>query len=200
MTPTCLLRGVALFFFFSVIPVSSVAGEATEQIKETTDKIIAILSNPALKAPDKTSEKIRMLRNAVDERFDWAEMSRRTLARHWAKRNDKEKKEFIELFGKLLERTYMDKVGDYAGERAIYKDEKIDGDYGVVDIIVVGHEDRKIPVMYRVKKKGKDWYIYDVSVEGVSLINNYRTQFNSIILSSSYEGLIEKIKTKIAEN
>ena len=200
MTPTCLWRRVTLFFLLLVVPVPSLAGEATDQIKKTTDKIIAILRDPALKAPEKSSEKIRLLRNAVDEQFDWQEMSRRTLARHWARRNDKEKKEFIALFGNLLERTYMDKVGDYAGERAIYRGEKVDGDYGVINVMIVGHQDREIPVMYRMKKKGGKWYVYDVSVEGVSLINNYRTQFNSIILSSSFEGLIEKMKAKVAEN
>lgn len=200
MTPTCLWRRVTLFFLLLVVPVPSLAGEATDQIKKTTDKIIAILRDPALKAPEKSSEKIRLLRNAVDEQFDWQEMSRRTLARHWARRNNKEKKEFIELFGNLLERTYMDKVGDYAGERAIYRGEKVDGDYGVINVMIVGHQDREIPVMYRMKKKGGKWYVYDVSVEGVSLINNYRTQFNSIILSSSFEGLIEKMKAKVAEN
>ena len=200
MTPTCLWRRVTLFFLLLVVPVPSLAGEATDQIKKTTDKIIAILRDPALKAPEKSSEKIRLLRNAVDEQFDWQEMSRRTLARHWARRNNKEKKEFIELFGNLLERTYMDKVGDYAGERAIYRGEKVEGDYGVINVMIVGHQDREIPVMYRMKKKGGKWYVYDVSVEGVSLINNYRTQFNSIILSSSFEGLIEKMKAKVAEN
>ena len=200
MTPTCLWRRVTLFFLLLVVPVPSLAGEATDQIKKTTDKIIAILRDPALKAPEKSSEKIRLLRNAVDEQFDWQEMSRRTLARHWARRNNKEKKEFIELFRNLLERTYMDKVGDYAGERAIYRGEKVEGDYGVINVMIVGHQDREIPVMYRMKKKGGKWYVYDVSVEGVSLINNYRTQFNSIILSSSFEGLIEKMKAKVAEN
>lgn len=199
MRPTCLWQRLTLFFLFLIVPVPSLAGEATDQIKETTDKIIAILKDPSLKAPEKSSEKIRLLRNAVDERFDWQEMSRRTLARHWARRNDKEKKEFIALFGDLLERTYMDKVGEYAGERAVYKGEKVDGDYGVINVLIVGHQDREIPVMYRVKKKGGIWYVYDVSVEGVSLINNYRTQFNSIILSSSFAGLIKKMKDKVAE-
>jgi len=189
------------FLLFLLISTSapSMAGEATEQIKETSDKIIAILSDPALKKPEKAQERERLLRATVDKRFDWEEMSRRTLARHWSRRTDKEKKEFIDLFGKFLERTYMHKVDDYSGEKVVYGGEKIEGNYGIVKIKIVGHNEREIPALYRVKKKGKKWYVYDVSVEGVSLINNYRTQFNSIIVRSSYDKLVQKLKAKLAK-
>ena len=190
-----------VFFLSSVIvPVPLMAGEPTEKIRETTDKILAIVSDQTLKAPDKTKERKRLVREVVDERFDWEEMSRRTLARHWARRTEEEKKEFVCLLGKLLERTYMDKVGDYSGEKVLYGGESLDGDYGVVRVRIVTRKETEIPVMYRVKKKAGDWFVYDISVEGVSLVNNYRSQFNSIIVRSSYKDLIKKLRAKVKEN
>jgi phospholipid transport system substrate-binding protein len=175
------------------------AGEPTEKIRMTTDKIIAIVSDEALKQPEKKSERKKLIRQAVDERFDWEEMSRRTLARHWRKRTASEKKEFIELFGKLLERTYLDKVEGYSGEKVSYENEMVDGKYGIVQVKIITKKETEIAVMYRVKKKNDDWYVYDISVEGVSLINNYRNQFNSILVRSSFEKLMDKLKAKVEE-
>lgn len=198
MTQRCLWQGVIFFFLTMVLSVTSWAGQPTEEIKETTDKIIAILADPALKGPGKKSGRDMLIRKAVDERFDWAEMSRRTLARHWAKRNDKEKRLFTDLFGKLLEQTYMDRVGGYSGEKVLYEGEKVDGKYGIVKVKIVTKKETEIPVMYRVKKKGGEWLVYDISVQGVSLINNYRKQFNSIILRSSFKDLIKKLEAKVS--
>ncbi|MBW1681642.1 MAG: ABC transporter substrate-binding protein, partial [Deltaproteobacteria bacterium] len=129
--------------------------------------------------------------------FDWEEMSRRTLARHWRKRTPAEKKEFIRLFGHLLERTYLDRVEGYSGEKVIYEGEAVDGDYGIVKVKIVTRKETEIPVKYRVKRKDGQWYVYDISIQGVSLINNYRRQFNSIIVGSSYKKLIKKLKAKV---
>lgn len=190
-------RGAVFFFLASVISVTSLAQEPTEAIRDTTDKILAIVSDPALKAPGKEPERKRLVRKAIDERFDWEEMGRRTLARHWARRTDQEKKEFVDLFGRLLEKTYLDKVGSYSGEKVIYVNERTKGDYGIVKIKIITKKEQEIPVMYRVRKKGNEWFVYDISIEGVSLINNYRTQFNSILVRSSFKKLIEKLKAKV---
>jgi len=108
-----------------VISGSSIAGEPTEDVRKTTDKLIAIISDPAMKSVDMAAERARRIRKAVDERFDWKEMSKRTLARHWKKRTQLEKEEFIDLFGKLLERTYLDKVEGYSGEKVLYVGERV---------------------------------------------------------------------------
>jgi len=192
---------ICLIFLFIIAGISapSVAGEPTEKIRQTTDKIIAIVSDPALKSPEKKAERKRLIRLVVDERFNWEEMSRRTLARHWRKRSETEKKEFIDLFGKLLERTYLDKVEGYSGEKVYYENEMIDGKYGIVQVKIVTKKETEIAVMYRVKKKKDEWYVYDISVEGVSLINNYRTQFNSILVRSSFKKLMDKLNAKVGE-
>ena len=188
----------ALFCFMMVaVPFVSVAGTPTEDVRNTTDKIIAILTDPVLKQPAKAPERDQQIRKAVDERFDWEEMSRRTLARHWKERTQKEKEEFIDLFGKLLERTYLDKVEGYSGEKVLYVDEKVEGKYGIVLVKIVTKKDTEILVKYRLKNKGGEWLVYDISIEGVSLVNNYRKQFDSIITRSSYADLIGRLRTKI---
>ncbi len=197
MNLTYLFRSLISLLLVLGITAPGLAGEPTEKIRQTTDKILSIVSNSALKDPSKAKERRKLIRSAVDERFDWEEMARRSLATHWAKRTDEEKKEFVRLYSDLLERTYMSKVEDYSGEQVRYEGERTEGDSGVVKVRIVTKKNKDIPVEYRLKKEGDDWLIYDVSIEGVSLVNNYRTQFNSIILQSSYENLTKRLKNKV---
>ena len=202
MKNKCLFRLMVALFMVFAIRVQVLAGEPTERIKETTDKIIAVLTDPALSAADRAAERRRIVREAVDERFDWETISRMALARHWRKRTDEEKREFIQLFGKLLERTYMNKVENYSGEKVYYIDEIIDRDdkhYGVVKVKIVTDRDEELSVDYRVKNNGDDWFVYDVSIESVSLVNNYRVQFNHILMKSSYQELVKRLKEKVAQ-
>jgi phospholipid transport system substrate-binding protein len=199
MNVSYLIKGILSLLLVLGITVSALGGEPTEKIRQTTDKILSILADPSLKKPSKVEERRRLIRKAVDERFDWEEMARRSLARHWAPRTDEEKNEFVGLFGELLERTYMSKVEGYSGEKVFYEGEKADAEYATVNVKIVTKKNVDIPVEYRLKKEGDDWLVYDISIEGVSLVNNYRTQFNSIITQSSYENLIKKLKEKVAQ-
>ena len=176
------------------------AGEPTEKIKATTDKILGVVRDPALKGAAKEKERRALIRKAVDERFDWNEMARRSLARHWEGRTEDEKKEFVPLYADLVDRAYMSKVEGYSGEKVKYEGETVDGDYATVNVRIMTQKGQEISVEYRLRKKGNDWLIYDVSIEGVSLVNNYRTQFNSIISQSSYASLVKQLKTKVASN
>lgn len=194
-----LIMSVFILVILAAAASVSVAGEPTEDVRKTTDRIIAIVTDPGLKKADKAQEKSRQIRNVVDERFDWEEMSKRTLARNWKDRTEDEKKEFIDLFGRLLERTYLDKVEGYSGEKVLYIDEKIQGNYAIVAVKIVTKQETEIQVDYRLQKKGKEWLVYDISIEGVSLVNNYRKQFSSIMTRSSFKDLIEKLKSKVEE-
>lgn len=192
--------GIALLVLWAVCGFGPAwAGVPTERIKETTDKIIAIVSDSALKDPAKEKERREKIRKAVDEMCDWDEMSRRSLGRHWAQRSGEEKKEFIQLFGQLLERTYVDKVEGYSGEKVIYAGERIDGDYAEVNVKIVTKKSTEIPVVYKLRSKDQKWWAYDIVVEGVSLVNNYRTQFSDIMAKSSFEGLMKKLREKSTE-
>lgn len=190
-------RGLVLLLLVFGIALPGWAGEPTDEIKQTTDKIISNLTNPSLKGSSKTAEREKLIRQAIDERFDWQEMARRSLARYWDQRTDGEKKEFVRLYSDLLERTYMDKVEGYSGEKVIYEGESIDNGYAVVRVKIVTKKNTDIHVHYRLRREENKWLVYDVSIEGVSLVNNYRTQFNSIILKSSYENLVKRLRERV---
>ena len=199
MGPRYLFQVMLSMILAFAIAAPSAAGGPTEKIKQTTEKILSIVADPALKDPDRAEERKRLILKAVDERFDWEEMGRRALARNWAKRTEEEKREFVSLFGQLMERTYLNKVEGYSGEKVTYGEEIVDGEYGVVNVEILTAKNREIPVKYRVKKKGEDWFVYDISIEGVSLVNNYRVQFNNIISRYSYERLIKRLKDNVAQ-
>ena len=190
-------RGLVLLLLVFGIAFPVWAGEPTDEIKQTTDKILSILTNPSLKGGSKTAEREKLIRQAIDERFDWEEMARRSLARYWDQRTDGEKKEFVRLYSDLLERTYLDKVEGYSGEKVIYEGESVDNGYAVVRVKIVTKKNTDIRVHYRLKRVENKWLVYDVSIEGVSLVNNYRTQFNSIILKSSYENLVKRLRERV---
>ena len=191
---------VCSFMLCLAAAISVHASAPTDKIKETTDKILAIVSDPALNGPEKAEERRMQIRAALDQRFDWEEMSRRSLGLHWAKRTPDEKKEFIGLYKKLLERTYLDKVESYSGEKVVYLGDKIDNGYSTVNVKIITTKDQEIQVEYRVQNKKEDWLVYDIFIEGVSLVNNYRAQFNSILTKSSYQQLVQRLTEKVSQN
>jgi len=182
--------------FLSFKPCAAQAGEATDQIKQTVDAVIVVLNNKELKKPENKELRAKKLREIVNKRFDFEEMAKRSLALNWGKRIPEERKEFVALFSDLLENTYIKKVERYEHETVVYTDEKVEGQYAVVKTKIVKTQEVEIPVEYRIFKKADKWEVYDIIVEGVSLVNNYRSQFSQIIRSSSYEELVKKLKNK----
>jgi len=174
----------------------AVAGEPTNQVKATVDKVIDILKNKELKKPSKVEERRAMLRRAVTERFDFEEMSKRTLAIHWQKRTAEERKEFVSLFSDLLERSYVNKIESYTDEKVNYTQENIEGEYALVKTVIVTKKNIEVPIDYKLIRKSTQWKAYDVVIEGVSLVNNYRGQFNKVIRSQSYEELVTRLRNK----
>ena len=175
------------------------AGSALPQLKETVDKVIEVSKDKNLKKPSRAVERRKAIRKLISERFDFEEMAKRSLAIYWQQRTPQERAEFVPLYTDLLERSYMKKIEDYDDEKVVYIDEVLDGSYAVVKTRIVTRRNGEIPVDYRLLAKGKKWEIYDVSIEGVSVVNNYRSQFNKIIRTSSYQDLVKKMKNKQAE-
>jgi len=165
----------------------------------TTDRVVEILRDKELKKATKTPERRAAIRKAVTEVFDFEEMSKRALSVHWQKLTIEERKEFVSLFSDLLERSYIKKIEGYSDEKIDYLEEKIDGDSALVKSKITTRRNIEIPIDYKLLKRGDKWYVYDVVIEGVSLINNYRTQFNKIIRQSSYTELIKRMKNKQEE-
>jgi len=197
MKTFCKQAMITLFLLAFSLPALLLAGDPSDQIRQTTDKILAIVQDPALKGQDKEAERQGQMRKMIDQRFDWAAMSRSALGKNWRDLSETQRSEFTGLFSELIEKTYMSKIESYSGEKTLYKGDKIDGAYGVVDVVISTLKGTDIPVSYRVLKKGAEWLVYDVNIEGVSLVNNYRSQIGSILNSSSYDNLIVKIKAKI---
>jgi phospholipid transport system substrate-binding protein len=191
---------VVLFLVVFVLAVPATAGEPTGQMKETIDKAISILSDPALKDPNRSEERRRLIRRVADERFNWEEMARRALAEHWKKVTDEDKKEFVRLFADLLERTYMKRIENYSGDKVIYERERIEGNYSIVGVKIYTSKNAEIPVEYRLRKHGSNWLIYDVSIEGISLVSNYRSQFSNVLQRSSYAELLAQLRKKVDGN
>ncbi len=189
---------VMLFFCSSVVclpsPVS--AGEPTDMVKKTVDAVLDILKNKELKKPEKTAQRRAEIRKTVSQRFDFAEMAKRSLAQNWKKRTPEEQKEFVALFTDLLENTYINKVEKYQDEKIFYTGEKIEGPYAEVKTNVETSKGIETPIEYRLMREGSQWMAYDVVIEGVSLVNNYRNQFNSIIRSGSYDDLVKRLRDK----
>lgn len=195
-------RSIGLFLagvLFLFLARDAWAGPPTEQLKTHIDQVIKILEDPALKADGKVRERRAAVRKVANDTFDFAETAKRSLARHWQGRTDKEREEFVQLFADLLERSYISKIELYGGEKIQYSSERLDGDYATVSTKIVTKQGQEVPVDYRMLRRGDRWLVYDVSIEGVSLISNYRTQFNKIIQTSSYGELVKKMRTKQEE-
>ena len=172
------------------------AGIPTDQLKGAIDRVVKTMDDPSYKGESKGSERRRTIRKIADDIFDFHEISRRALARHWQTLSDKQREEFVGLFADLLERSYISKIELYGGEKIVYSNERIDGDLATVATKIVTKNGTDVPVEYRMHKRGDRWLVYDVNIEGVSLVSNYRTQFNKIIQTASYNELVQKLKTK----
>ncbi len=171
------------------------AGPPTEAIRGRVDQVLG-----ALRDRDAPSDARRArIRQIADEIFDMEEISRRSLGPHWRERTPTEREEFVTLFGQLLERNYLGTIERYQGEQVAYVGEAIEGDLPVVRTTIRTTRGTMVPVDYRMMQRGQRWRIYDVDVEGISLIRNYRAQFNTIIHRSSYQGLVERLRSKILE-
>ncbi len=199
MTRYRLLSFILAGFLLLVVAHEGWAGPPVDQLKTSIDKVMQILDDPALKVDGKVKERRTAVRNVANDIFDFAETARRSLARHWQVRTDTEREEFVALFADLLERSYISKIELYGGEKIQYGREHLDGDYATVSSKIITKQGQEVPVDYRMLRRGDRWLVYDVAIEGVSLISNYRTQFNKIIQTSSYTELVKKMRTKQEE-
>ncbi len=178
-------------------------GPVTGQLKATLDQIIKVLNDPSLKTPDKEDERRNILLKLIKKRIDEEAFAIKALGAHWEKRTEKEKQEFVEIFSDLLERTYLKKIDDYLAKaesfsekNILYVNETVRGDFVIIETKVLINKDSQIPVYYLFKNKKGNWLAIDIAIEGVSLVKNYRAQFNEILAQSSFDELISRLKSK----
>jgi phospholipid transport system substrate-binding protein len=188
------MRNLATFaaavgLFLASLPVAW-AGPPTDTVREYTDAVQKVLEDPALRKEDRRAS----VRKIASEAFDVNESARRALGLHWQKRSEAEREEFVQLFGELLERTYIAQIDLYGGERLRFTEEKLDGNLAIVRAKLVTKQGTEVPVEARMNRKGERWLIYDVVIESVSLISNYRSQFDRIIRQNSYPELVKRLR------
>jgi phospholipid transport system substrate-binding protein len=171
----------------------------TEVVQTAVSRALAIVEDTDLARPANAERRRAELRRVADDLFDFNEMARRALARHWADRSPQERGEFVRLFTELLERSYLGKVEYWAGERITFLGESVDGNFAAVRSKIVTSRRQELPVEYRLFRVGPRWHVYDVLFEGVSFVATYRSQFNRIIQQASFAQLMDKMKQKEIE-
>jgi phospholipid transport system substrate-binding protein len=192
------LKGLAVgsvIVLLGLMAVPARAGEATEAMRGTIDEVLRILADRDLKQPSKANERRQLLEKVVGERFDYQEMSRRSLGASWNNLSEKDRQEFVSLFQTLLVNTYADKIESYTGDGVQYINERTEKEYAEVRTKVLTGK-TEIPLDYRLLNKGSAWRVYDVVVDGVSLVNNYRGQFSKILRNGSYADLVDQLRKK----
>lgn len=188
---------MTFFIIFLFIPAFLWAGEPGKIIMETVDRGLGILKDTTLQGEEKMEERREKLWKEISPIFNFEEMSKRALARHWRKLSPEEKRGFVELFTDHLRSAYLGKAFTYSGEKIVYLREKQDNNYAKVQTKVILNTGKGMLVDFNMHNNHGKWKIYDVIIEGVSLVSNYRSQFNNFLINYSYEELIKKLNEKI---
>jgi len=197
MKSTTLKIIVTILLFLVFTPrVHAISEGPTEQLKPTLEKLIDIVRDPLLQGEDRKKERRQVIMTTVSERFDFKEMSKRILGPTWRKIDEKEQEEFTKQMTKLLENNYIGQLENYSGESIEYVGERVKQERAQVSTLIENNG-AKYPVHYIMAKDGDKWVVYDINIEGVSLIRNYRAEFNSILLQQNFDGLLQ---TLIAKN
>ena len=192
-------HALATVLFLLVAAGSAFAadGGPVAELRNRVDRAVQVLSDPALQGPSHVGERRTRVRKIADEIFAFEEMGKRSLGPHWQQMQPAERDRFVRLFSDLLDRAYFDKIDSYSGEKVTYLQAKIEGDQATVPTRVVTQRGTEIPVDYRmVRDKGR-WQVYDVIIEGVSLVGNYRTQFNRIVRTESVDELLRRMEAQV---
>jgi len=191
---TTLALGLAIFLIGQNGAAAAASPEV--QVRQSIDEILVILKDPQLRDESHKSERRRRLREAIQRRFDFAEMARRSLGAEWRRRSPEEQKEFVVLFTDLFEDAYLDLIESYSGEKVEYLRSRTENDFAEVDTKLIDKKGREYFITYRLHNVNGDWKVYDVVIDHVSLVNNYRAQFTRVLARSSFQELLNKMKEK----
>jgi phospholipid transport system substrate-binding protein len=180
-------------------PAALRAGVPTDQVRQTADRLLSVLQDSRLKSPDKQQERRAQIRQIIANRFDFAEMAKRSLGSNWQKVNNDERREFVELFTELLEKSYADQIESYNGEKIVYGRENVSQGQADVNTKIVTKKGEEVAVNYKLRDDAGDWKVYDVVIEDISIVNNFRSQFNRILANASFAELLKKLQSKSVE-
>ncbi|HMA82568.1 MAG TPA: ABC transporter substrate-binding protein [Candidatus Binatia bacterium] len=182
-----------------VVPADLRAGAPTDQVRQTADQVLALLQDARFKGADKESQRRQRLRQIIGNRFDFEEMAKRSLGANWRRVSRDDQERFVQLFTDFLEKSYADQIESYNGEKITYGREQLSQDQAEVDSKIITKKGREVTVDYKLRSAGGDWKVYDVVIENVSLVNNYRSQFNRILAKATFNELLKKLEAKSPE-
>lgn len=184
-----------LMFFLSTLPVY--AGAPLDTVQTNVNKVLDVLRDPNLKGESAKGTKKEKLEAIYEQMFDGVELSMRTMGGNWTKLNPAQQKEFVQLYRQILEKAYIDKILSYTNEKIVFpKESMLSKNQAEVQTKVITSS-KEIPIFYKVILKGGTWKVYDVDVENVSLVQNYRSQFNSILAKNTPDQLLEILRKKV---
>jgi phospholipid transport system substrate-binding protein len=189
-----------LIFLFMLSPVHGVwAGAPTDQLREGVDRVFKILRDPAMAGDTNTARRRTAILTAAGTIFDFGEMAKRSLGQHWAARTPAERTQFVALFTDLMQQSYISKVDQHGGAKMVFQGETVDGDYASVRTTIPLSNGSEMPLEYRMHATDARWQVYDLSIDGISLVSNYRSQFNKVIRTDSYETLVTRLTSHQTE-
>jgi len=182
---------VIIMFSFAA---SSQAGGPTDQVRATVDRVLVTVRNANLKSPTQMKDLRVRLAEIIYPRFYFGEMAKRSLGPQWGRRTVEEQREFVKLFTELLARAYTERIESYSSQNVVYIREVEDKEYAEVDSTVVSDKLEKVSLNYKLHSVDKEWRVYDLVIEDISVVNNYRSQFGRVIARSSFEELMRMLK------
>lgn len=192
-----LALGPAAALRLVIEPEAAWAATPTEQMRGFLERAVVVLGDPALRQESRADDRREALRSIAADMFDIIEMTKRCLGPHWQTRTPDERKEIVVLVSGLIELSYMSKIELYSGEQIAFAGETVDGDQATVRTRVLTRQGNEIPVAYQMLRRAERWWVYDVTIEAVSLVANYRSQFNRIIQGHSYSELVRRLRAKL---
>lgn len=191
-----MIRLVGIGFLLSLAGWPAWAGEPTDKIREAVERGLQVVNDPQFQSEEKRKERNERLKEIIYSLFDFNEMARRSLGAHWRRLTPRQQQEFVPAFRDFLEGIYADRVDLYNGERALFLKEVLDGEYAEVYSKVVSKKGTEAGVVYKLHRMNGSWKVYDIVVENISLISNYRAQFSRLMANSSFEELIRRMKER----
>ena len=189
--------GMVALMLLVPVPVRASDGKPMDRVRDTLESALRILNDPALQGPEKKDARRQQVQKLIASRFNYAEMAERSLDSHWAKLTRDQRQSFVALFGELFERSYSRLVLNSLPDRQItYAGETVNGAQAVVKTVIVDKRGDRLPVDYQLRRPKTQWVLFDVVIDGVSIVSNYQSQFNKIIQTSSFQELVRKLRAK----
>ena len=191
-----IMVGLLFLLCCLMLPAASRAGDPTEQVRATVDKVLTIVRSPNSKSKLQMDEQRAKLIEVIYPRFDFPEMAKRSLGPNWTRRTPEEQREFIGVFTALMGRAYAENIESYTSQNVLYTRESEDQNYAQVDTKIVGDNQPPLAINYKLHRVDKEWKVYDLVIEDISVVNNYRSQFDRVIARSSFAELVRTMKEK----